>query len=425
MAAESVGVATAVADVPAPVVPLRRNLSFQTLWTSEACAALAKETAEFAYPLLILATTGSALFAGAVASTQLIAASLMSVPAGQLADRYDRRKLLMVCNLSRVGLLSLLGVLILADHANLPIIMAVAISSAIFLSISQPTGIAAIKALVPPEQVTAAISQNQIRFFGATLLGPPIGGVLFGISRAFPYFGAAASFVVSTLLLVLIKKPMQAASTLTHRGKRGTIDGFRFIRRQPILLISLVWIMGSNMVFNHTGVFVALAATAREKGAASLLIGVTVAFAGGGGLLGSFLASPVLKRFRPYTIMLFAAWVGPVAAALLAVVPGVLPMGMIVGVVFLRGPIVSALFLAYVAALAPDRLQGRVLGAVFFLSMIVQPIGIFTIGAIFDAAGPVAVFTTVCVVATLIALTTFTRTIRTLPRPEELKESTL
>jgi hypothetical protein len=59
------------------------------------------------------------------------------------------------------------------------------------------------------------------------------------------------------------------------------------------------------------------------------------------------------------------------------------------------------------------------------MSMIVQPIGIIAIGAIFDAAGPVAVFTTVCVVATLIASMTFTRTIRTLPRPEELKESTL
>jgi hypothetical protein len=155
------------------------------------------------------------------------------------------------------------------------------------------------------------------------------------------------------------------------------------------------------------------------------LIGVTVAFAGGGGLLGSFIASWVLKRFRPYTIMFVAAWVGPIAAALLAIVPGVLPMGMIVGVVFLRGPIVSALFLAYVAALAPDRYQGRVLGAVFFLSMIVQPIGIFTIGWLFDAAGPAAVFTTVCVVATLIASTMFTRTMRTLPRPEELKEATL
>ena len=208
----------------------------------------------------------------------------------------------------------------------------------------------AIKALVPPEQVTTAISQNQIRFFGATVVGPPIGGALFGISRAFPYFGAAVSFLISTLLLVFIKKPMQAASTLTDRGKRGTIDGFRFIRRQPILLVSLIWIMGSNMVFNHTGVFIALAATARGRGAASLLIGVTVAFAGGGGLLGSFLASWALKRFRPYTIMFAAAWVGPVAAALLAIVPGVLPMGVIVGVVFLRGPIVSALFLAYVAA---------------------------------------------------------------------------
>jgi hypothetical protein len=256
-------------------------------------------------------------------------------------------------------------------------------------------------------------------------VGPPLGGALFGFAHASPYLGAAVFFVISTGLLVLIRKPMQATETLTDPGKRDAIDGFRFIRRQPILLMSLIWIMGSNMMFNHTGVFIALAATAQHKGAESLLIGVTVAFAGGGGLLGSFLASRVLRTLRPTTIMFLAAWVGPVAAAALAVVPGVLPMGLIVGVVFLRGPIVSALFLAYVATLAPDRLQGRVLGAVFFLSMIVQPIGILAIGAIFDAAGPSAVFTTVCVVTTLVALTTFTRTMRTLPRPQELKEAAL
>jgi predicted MFS family arabinose efflux permease len=411
--------------VHAPSVPLRRNKNFQTLWTSEAFAAAAKETAEFAYPLLILATTGSALFAGMVASIQLVTASLVSIPAGQLADRFDRRKLLLTCNLARVALLGAFSVLIFAGIVNLPLILAVAMSSAVFLSISQPAGIAAIKSLVPPEQVPTAISQNQIRFFGATLIGPPIGGALFALGRAFPYLGAAISFLISALLLVLIKKPMQAAGTIADHGKRGAIDGFRFIRRQPILLISLIWIMGSNMVFNHTGVFVALAATTSERGADPLLIGVTVAFAGAGGLIGSFLAAPVLKRVRPSVIMFAAAWVGPVAAVLLAIVPGVLPLGMIVGVVFLRGPIVSALFLAYVSALSVDKLQGRVLGAVFFLSMIVQPIGILAIGTIFDLAGPVAVFTTMAVIGTLIAFTTFTRTIRTLPNPGELKESTL
>jgi MFS family permease len=410
---------------PEPLVPLRRNMNFQALWTSEAFAAVAKETAEFAYPLLILATTGSATFAGAIAAIQLVVAGLTSLPAGKLADRFDRKRLLITCNLARVVLLAVFSVLILSDTVNIGLILVISMTSAVFLSISQPASLAAIKALVPPAQVPTAISQNQIRFFGATLVGPPVAGATFAIARAFPYLAAAVSFLISTVLLLFIKKPMQAAATVADDGKRHAIDGFRLIRREPILFVLLSWILLSNLVFNHTGVFIAIAAIATSNDTDPTLIGLGVAFAGGGGLLGSFITSWVLKHLKPATIMFASAWIGPVAAALLSFGQPVIVMGIIIGFVFLRGPIVSALSLAYVAALAPDKMHGRVLGAVFFMSMLVQPIGIFTIGTLFDTGGAFAVFAFIFAVATPAALIMFTRTMRTLPRPEDLEESKL
>jgi len=428
MTSKPVETATAQDDIPASpppeqLVPLRRNKNFQALWTSESFAAVAKETAEFAYPLLILATTGSALYAGTVASLQVVVTGLVSIPAGSLADRFDRKTLLVVCNLVRVLLLGVFGLAIANDAITFPLVLGIAMTSSVFLSLSQPAGIAAIKSLVPPEQVTTAISQNQIRFFGATLLGPPIGGFLFGLNRAFPYLGAAIGFVVSTVLLLVIKKPMQAPATTDNDGKRHAIEGFRFIRRNPILLVMLTWVMGSNMVFNHTGLFIALTATAHSEEMSSATTGAAVAFAGGGGLIGSLIASKVLKTFKPRTIMLYGAWVGPVAAVLLSLSPPLMVMGVIIGFVFLRGPIVGSLFLSYVTVLAPDKLQGRVLGAVFFLSIIVQPLGIFLIGTIFDYAGPVAVFLFILAVAAPTALLTLTPTIRHMRRPAELEES--
>ncbi|MGW4111214.1 MFS transporter [Actinosynnema sp. NPDC004786] len=407
----------------APPVPLRRNVNFQALWTSESFAAVAKETAEFAYPLLILATTGSALFAGTVASAQVVVAGLVSIPAGRLADRFDRRLLMIGCNLARVVLLGLFALLIATDLVTFPLVLLISTASAVFLSLSQPAGIAAIKALVPPDQVSTAISQNQIRFFGATLVGPPIGGALFGLGRAFPYLGAVFGFLVSTLLLLVIRKPMQAEATTHDDGKRHAKEGFRFIRRNPILLMMLIWVMCSNMVFNHTGLFIALAATAHDTDTASAVTGAAVAFAGGGGLIGSLVASWVHRHVPPRVIMLYAAWVGPVAALLLAFTPPLIVMGVVIGFVFLRAPIVGSLFLSYVTVLAPDKLQGRVLGAVFFLTIIVQPLGIFLVGTIFDLAGPVGVFLFILSIATPAALTTLTRTMRTLPRPAELEES--
>ena len=136
-----------------PARSLWRNWNFQTLWVSEALAAIAKESAEIAYPLLILAKTGLAFDAGAVGSAQLFTASFMSIPGGVLADRISRRFLLMICDIIRAGLLGLFAFLIFSGHVNLPVIFAISIGSAVCLGVSNPTGWAVIKQLVRPDQI--------------------------------------------------------------------------------------------------------------------------------------------------------------------------------------------------------------------------------------------------------------------------------
>jgi predicted MFS family arabinose efflux permease len=233
------------------------------------------------------------------------------------------------------------------------------------------------------------------------------------------------SFLVSSVLLLFIRKPMQQTAAATSGSpngveRRGTIEGFKYLFRQPILRPLIIWIMGSNMAFTHSGVFLALIATAKQRGAPDSFIGVTLAVAGIGGLIGSLVAGWILKRVRPSLVVLYGAWVGPLAAIGLATVPGVIPLGIIVAFVFIRGPIISTLFLAYLASVAPDKIQGRVLGAVMSMSMIAAPVGVFLVGTIFDLAGPTWVFVTMCGIATVAALPTLGRTVRTLPTPEEV-----
>ncbi|MFD9459681.1 MFS transporter [Streptomyces sp. NPDC060027] len=403
--------------------PLLRNGDFQALWTSEAFAALAKETAEVAYPLLILATHGSAFYAGAVGSAQLVTASLMSIPGGTLADRVDRRLLLIVCNMVRVVLLGLFALLISTGHTDPAVIFTVAVGSAACLGISNPTGLAVIKQLVPPSQLTQATAQNQVRYFAATMGGPPAGGSLFAVARAFPFLSSAIAFLISTALLLFIRKPLKVENA-TPGEKRNAAEGFRFLARQPVLRLLIIWIMGSNMAFTHSGVFLALIATAESRGASPAFTGLLLSIAGVGGVVGSLLASPIIKRVKPPVLFLTAAWIGPVAAVLLANVSGLVPLGIIVACVFLRGPITSALFLAYLAAMAPDKVQGRVLGAVMFMSMIAAPIGVFGVGALFDLAGSTWVFTAMAIASGLAALPTLSPRIRKLAPPEEYAVTT-
>ncbi|MEV8437787.1 MFS transporter [Actinosynnema sp. NPDC051121] len=416
------GAASTPADqaTAAPEKPLFRNRDFQALWISQFLAAVAKESAEIAYPLLILATTGSATYAGAVGSVALVVAGLMSIPGGSLTDRFDRRKIMLLTDGIRLVLLALFGVLVFSGVTSMPLIFAIVIISSACLGVANPAGLAAIKQLVPPSQLTQATAQNQIRFFGATVAGPPIGGALYGIARALPFLGAAIAFLASAVILLFIRKPMQAPPAPSDGGKRGAWEGFKFIARQPIIRILILWVMVSNMAFNHSGMFLALIATAESRDASEAVIGTTLAIAGAGGLAGSLIAPIVLKFVKPSLIMAYAIWIGPVAAVLLAIVPGTLPLGIIVACIFLRAGVVNALFFGYIAALVPDEKQGRVIGAIMFISMIAQPIGIFAIGAIFDLAGATSVFVTMAVAGVVAALPTLSKQIRKLPAPEEL-----
>ncbi|MEU8707355.1 MFS transporter [Streptomyces sp. NPDC048565] len=415
-------VTTAGPDAATAETPLLRNGNFQALWTSEAFAALAKEAAEVAYPLLILTTTGSAFYAGAVGSAQLLTASVMSIPGGTLADRVDRRMILIVCNLVRVVLLGLFALLIWTEDTNPFIIFSIAVGSAVCLGVSNPTGLAVIKQLVPPSQLTQATAQNQVRYFAATMGGPPLGGSLFAVGRAFPFLSSAVAFLVSTVLLLFVRKPLKVENAAPGE-KRHAVEGFKFLARQPVLRLLIIWIMGSNMAFTHTGVFLALIATAESRGASPAFTGMLLSIAGVGGLVGSLLAGPIIKRVRPPVLFLTAAWIGPVAAVLLANVSGLIPLGIIVACVFLRGPVTSALFLAYLAAMAPDKVQGRVLGAVMFMSMIAAPVGVFAVGTIFDLAGATWVFTSMAVVSALAALPTLSPVIRKLAPPEHYADA--
>jgi MFS family permease len=399
---------------PAPVEKksLLRNRSFQALWGSEALAGVGENAAGIAYPLLILATTGSAVYAGAVGSAQLLASGLMSFWGGILADRVNRKKLLIATSVIRAVLLGLFSALLFSGPVHVSITFAIAIVSGCCHGAAMPAGMAVIKQLVRPDQLAQATAQNQVRWFGAITAGPSIGGVLYGLARALPFVGACISFVASAFLMLFVKStPLPETA---DDGKKGLFDGFRHLTRDPVLRPLMISITLSNLAFNTVGMSLAVIATGKDRGASDSFIGLTLSVAGTGALVGALLAGTIIKRVRPSTVFIAGYWIGPVAAVLLMTVPGVIPLGIVVACVYVRGPLINALFLTYAAKTVPDALQGRVLGAIVFTSTIISPVGVLAIGAIFDAWGPSWVFAAVGAIATLAALPTLSRSIRTL-----------
>ncbi|MDT0331908.1 MFS transporter [Nocardiopsis lambiniae] len=402
--------------------PLLRNRDFQALWSSRFFAGLGKESGEVAYPLLCLMLAGSASQAGVIGAAQVVTTMLAAVVGGSLADRSNRRVVLLFCDVGRLVLLGVFGAVLLSGDITFPIIITVAVCSSALMGVSNPVAMAAIKQLVPAPQVSTASAQNQIRFFSTSALGAPVAGFLFGLGRAFPFLAEAVTYLVSAVLVLCIRRPMQAAGYRTREPwtLRGTVGGFVFLARHPLLRPMLMWIVGFNVAFTHTGAFLALIATAESQGAGHFQIGLTVSLAGTGGLVGALVAGPIIKWVRPSSTFLAAAWSAPICALALVIAPNLLSLGLLVGCVFAIVPCVNAVFYGYIAASVTDEYQGRVLGAVMFMCLVSQPIGILGVGLVFDAAGPTWVFLSMAVVSALAALFSLSPVMRDLPRPEDV-----
>ena len=97
------------------------------------------------------------------------------------------------------------------------------------------------------------------------MAGLPISGWLFAACEAVPFLGAALSFLTAGVLTQLIRTPMKVATGAKGFSWSATIEGFRVIFRQPVLRLIMLWVIGTNMVFNPSSIFLAILATARSR----------------------------------------------------------------------------------------------------------------------------------------------------------------
>jgi len=405
----------------APVVPLRRNRDFQLLWSGRAVAGLGQEVAGIAYPLLMLALTGSAGYAGLLATGQITAQVLAILPAGVLADRFNRRTIMIVCDLARAVILGAIALAVFTGVATIPMIIGSAILSSLFHGLFNPASSAALKQLVPAAQMTTAQAQNEARMRATGLIGPPIGGWLFGIARSIPFLFDAVTYLLAGLALLFIRKPLQAERAKPETAEpawRGATAGIRYVFGKPMLRNLLLWSMGINLAFG--GFFLVLIATWRERGASESTVGLLAAIGTVGGLLGAMLAPFIIRRMRPTHLVMGLAWALPVMFASMGLLPGVYPLAIVSGLIGFFLPALNAIGWSYIASGTPDELQGRVGAGANFLSMLVSPIAPVALGTLFDAGGTTWAFAVMAAVSLVAALFTLTRPIRNLPRPEEV-----
>ena len=164
--------------------PLRQNREFVALWLGQGVSNLGISISSFAYPVVVLAATGSGVKAGAVGSVLSATAFFLRLPAGALVDRWNRRAILVACDLGRVVNAGGFALALALGHFWYPHVLLVAFVEASLGVLFGPAEAAAVRRVVGAERAREAIAANASRSAVPGVLGPPLGGVLLGAGRA-------------------------------------------------------------------------------------------------------------------------------------------------------------------------------------------------------------------------------------------------
>ena len=223
---------------PAPTKPYRtlRHRDFRLLWAAELLSTSGSQIQRVAVAWQVYDLTGDPLQLGLLGLVRFFPVAAFGLFGGVLADRRDRRRLLL---LSQFGLLATSGglaALTALDLVAVAAIYALTFVSAAVAAVGGPSRQALIPALVPERDVAGALTMNTLVFHVAAVSGPALGGLIiaqFGVALAYA-IDAVTFLAVIAALLAMRARPMVAARTVG--GLALAIEGLRFVRRTPILL---------------------------------------------------------------------------------------------------------------------------------------------------------------------------------------------
>jgi predicted MFS family arabinose efflux permease len=371
--------------VPDPA-PLRRNRDFQLLWVGQAVSAIGTRASAVAYPLLVLALTGSPAKAGIVGFAATIPYLLVQLPAGVLVDRIDRRRAMLACDAGRFAALGGLAVAVWSGHAGLVLITAAALAEGCLSVVFDLAERSAVQLIVPSAQLEAALAQNEARVRGAALAGQPLGGILFGLGRGVPFAADAASYAISLATLAFIRRPLAAAGGGQRRHPLAEMmEGLRWLWRQPFLRATTLLVAGSNGLFQ--AVILAVIVIARAHGASPATVGLILAGFGGGGLAGALVSARIAARLPAAAIVIGANWVWAALLPVIALVPRPLAIGAAAAGMAFVGPVWNVVIGTLDLRLTPAHMLARVQAVGMTAAFGAIPLGSLVGGVLLDRLG--------------------------------------
>jgi predicted MFS family arabinose efflux permease len=368
--------------------PLWRNRDFMLLWSGQTVSTIGTGISQFAFPLLVLALSGSPALAGLAAAAGSLPYLFLSLPAGALIDRWDRKKVMILCDTGRALNIASVPLAWFLGHLSIVQLFCVSFIEGVFFVFFNIAQIACLPRVVSNEQLPQATAQNEVTTSISELASPPLGGVLFSLGQAFPFLADAISYAASVFSLLLIKADFQQERKATQLNLFQQItEGLSWLWNQPIVRF-MAFLTGTiNLLTAGSSLIVIV--VAQRAGASSFVIGIIFAVASIGSILGSLAGGNVQKLFSFGTVIIGSCFVIALLFPLYAIMPNPLLLGVVTAGIFLVIPLYNVVQISYRLALIPDHLQGRVNSVFRMLAFGFIPLGQALTGLSLQRFGPV------------------------------------
>ena len=352
-------------------------------------------------------------------AAHLAGMSVALLPAGVAVDRVDRRRLM--TTVSGGGALLYLSLVVAGVLGGLTVthLVAVALLTGVGAGIFGPAQTSAIRTVVPTDDLPAALAQNQAREHVAGLVGAPLGGLLYAVTRWLPFAVDAVSYAISCFTLSRIRTSLAPTPREGRRSMRADlVEGIRFVVARPFFRVLLTWAALANLVVN--ALFFAALLRMIEAGHHPAEIGLAEAGAALGGLAGAAVAPYLIDRLATGRLTVLIAWAQALPVLPLIWWGGPVAVGSCLFALMLLNPAGNAGIGAYRMAVTPAELQGRVSAASTFVAMSVMSLAPLLGGYLLERwGGSVAIATLAAATLGLALIVTLSRSIRSVPRPRD------
>jgi MFS family permease len=304
---------------------------------------------------------------------------------GLIADRVNRRKMLIATQVSMAALSLGLGVIVLADVTTLWEVYAFAFALGAVSAIDAPIRQTFVSELVPEKSIPNAVSLNSASFNGARLIGPGVAGLLIAaIGSGWVFVINAASFGAMLAALALIRVAELNIHAKPPRKRGQLSEGWHYVGSRPDIVVVLVMVFLIGTFGMNFAIFTSTMSLAFHRGVTGY--GVLSSIMAIGSVLGALMAA---RREKPRVMVIGLASLGFGLSMLAsALMPSYLTFAVVLIVVGLTALTTITSANAYVQTTTAPHLRGRVMAIYMAIFAGTTPLGSPLVGWVANIAGP-------------------------------------